>query len=101
MIDETRGRNFTDSDIDRLVEVLIRHHPPEHACRFPGIDPYDMTESIKFYKSMNSFMSSTGGTIWKVFLTSTVGLVMIVFAIGLFTKMREWLGLDIVDKIIP
>lgn len=97
MIDESRGRNFTDADIRALVEVL----KDDHVCRFKEITVHDLRASIEFYQTMNKFMSSSWGFIWKIILTGTVGTLMAITALGAIVKLKEALGLDIQDIIEP
>lgn len=84
-------RNFTDEDIRRFIELLYENKPPEHICRFPGIDPEDMNESVKFYKNMNKSFNSGKHVVFMTVLIGLVGGVMATIWLGIVTKVKETL----------
>lgn len=84
-------RTFSDADLKRLIELLHEHKPPEHICRFPGIDPEDMSESVKFYKNMNKSFNSGKHVVFMTILVGLVGGVMATIWLGIVAKVKETL----------
>jgi hypothetical protein len=88
---DRRARHFTDADLERLADILAEKHPK--VCRFPTIDPVVLAESLKFYQNLNKFFDESKHTIWRTFLATGVGALMLIIVLGVIAKAKEMMGL--------
>lgn len=85
---------FDEKHVEEIVKKTIEEQQRHTAdiCRFSKIDPQALAASVEFYENMNSLLSDTGKTAWKVVVVGTVGALMTIIGLGAIVMIREKLG---------
>jgi len=82
-----RQKVLTAKDTQDLVSEMVRAIGINHKeCRFDGISPEDLRQTILFCKNMNDWFDKTKSTIWQTTLVSLLLTIFAIFAIGYWHK---------------
>jgi len=93
VLHERRSTVISDADIERIVDRLIERRQHIEDCRFIGITPEEVKESVLFAKNFNHAMSSSKKIIWNTILVLGVGGVFTLICVGFVMKVKELAGI--------
>jgi len=76
-----------DGTEEALVEAFkINTH---ENCRFDQIKVEDLEEAVNFYKNFNKLMSESGSILWKTFLMTGAGGLLVILWLGFVSKIKQ------------